>query len=102
MKTITVNINKVSTIKTPDNREVLDITIDQCQILLDSDGPNLAYISTSSANSEIARLTEDVRRLTLKYGAIREMMRNYIKYNMPASPEILKDRLSRQFNVNFD
>lgn len=55
------------------------------------------------AHSDLKRieyLEKELENLKSKHHALLEMNRNFVKYNMPGSKEILESRLYRQFNLS--
>ena len=67
-----------------------DVLIDDCEVW---------KIHAQGDLKQIAYLEEELRNLKLTHYALLEMNRNYIKYDMPASKEILADRLNCQFDM---
>ena len=55
------------------------------------------------AHSDLKRieyLEKELENLKSKHYALLEMNRNFVKYDMPGSKEILESRLYRQFNLS--
>lgn len=55
------------------------------------------------ARSDLKRiesLEKELNKLKSKHYALLEMNRNFVKYDMPVSKEILESRLYRQFNMS--
>ena len=66
-------------------------------VFIDSDG--VCELHAHGDLKRIEFLEKELENLKLKHYALLEMNRNFVKYDMPVSKEILADRLNRQFDM---